>query len=84
MALSPNQWTPEKAELHRVTVAIHEHEALQRGALELPEGSPVQDFVLHQAARSWIWSYEPTYAAARAALDGYKCRNIIPDVPSLT
>ena len=83
MTQTRDEWTPEKAELHRVAVGIHTHEAYHRGVEELPEFSPVKKLVLYEASRSWIWSYEPTHEAARAALDGYKQGRIIPDVPSL-
>ena len=84
MTQTPDDWTPETAELHRVAVAIHEHEAFQRGAVELPEASPARELVLREAARSWIWRYEPKHPAARAALEAYRRGDTIPDVPSLT
>ena len=55
MSRTDDGWTPEQAELHRVALGIHEHEVLFRGGYTRPEYDPTGQFLLWQAAASWIW-----------------------------
>ena len=83
MSRTDDGWTPEQAELHRVALGIHEHEVLFRGGYTRPEYDPTGQFLLWQAAASWIWSYEPQHEAARDALRRFREGGHVPDVPSL-